>query len=251
MKRVFWKELQIARRARLRPHRLHCRGRAPGAGRDPGGCTGLANRRAGAGARGVREACPGRPGDEGPRRLPGGRSVMTSSGGGPACPPSTCTAASPWSPAPAAGWASRSHGRSRPAGADIVGVSASLESSGSEVQAEVEGLGREFEGHRDRLRRPGRGRRARRATGRRPSGRHPGQQCGHHRAGARRRSHGRVLGPGHRGRPVQPVRADPRGRAADGLPRRREGDLHRLDAELPGRGERGELHGCQECHRRC
>ena len=34
------------------------------------------------------------------------------------------------------------------AGADIVGVSASLESSGSEVQAEVEGLGREFEGHR-------------------------------------------------------------------------------------------------------
>ena len=34
------------------------------------------------------------------------------------------------------------------AGADIVGVSASLEPSGSEVQAEVEGLGREFEGHR-------------------------------------------------------------------------------------------------------
>ncbi len=34
------------------------------------------------------------------------------------------------------------------AGADIVGVSASLEPAGSEVQAEVEGLGREFEGHR-------------------------------------------------------------------------------------------------------
>jgi 2-deoxy-D-gluconate 3-dehydrogenase len=34
------------------------------------------------------------------------------------------------------------------AGADIVGVSASLEPSGSEVQADVEALGRSFEGHR-------------------------------------------------------------------------------------------------------
>ncbi len=34
------------------------------------------------------------------------------------------------------------------AGADIVGVSASLEPDGSEVQAEVEALGRRFEGHR-------------------------------------------------------------------------------------------------------
>jgi 2-deoxy-D-gluconate 3-dehydrogenase len=34
------------------------------------------------------------------------------------------------------------------AGADIVGVSASMESVGSEVQGEVEGLGRTFEGHR-------------------------------------------------------------------------------------------------------
>ena len=34
------------------------------------------------------------------------------------------------------------------AGADIVGVSASLESTGSAVQADVEGLGRTFEGHR-------------------------------------------------------------------------------------------------------
>ncbi len=34
------------------------------------------------------------------------------------------------------------------AGADIIGVSASLEPDGSAVQAEVEGLGREFEGHR-------------------------------------------------------------------------------------------------------
>jgi 2-deoxy-D-gluconate 3-dehydrogenase len=34
------------------------------------------------------------------------------------------------------------------AGADIVGVSASLEASGSEVQREVEALGREFVGHR-------------------------------------------------------------------------------------------------------
>ncbi len=34
------------------------------------------------------------------------------------------------------------------AGADIIGVSASLEPTGSEVQAAVEGLGRTFEGHR-------------------------------------------------------------------------------------------------------
>ena len=34
------------------------------------------------------------------------------------------------------------------AGADIIGVSASLEPAGSEVQTEVEGLGRTFEGHR-------------------------------------------------------------------------------------------------------
>jgi 2-deoxy-D-gluconate 3-dehydrogenase len=34
------------------------------------------------------------------------------------------------------------------AGADIIGVSASLEPAGSEVQKEVEGLGRAFEGHR-------------------------------------------------------------------------------------------------------
>jgi len=34
------------------------------------------------------------------------------------------------------------------AGADIVGVSASLEAAGSEVQTEVESLGRTFEGHR-------------------------------------------------------------------------------------------------------
>ena len=35
------------RRARLRPHRLHGRRRAPGAGRDPGGCAGLDDRCAG------------------------------------------------------------------------------------------------------------------------------------------------------------------------------------------------------------
>ncbi len=34
------------------------------------------------------------------------------------------------------------------AGADIIGVSASLEPSGSVVQADVEALGRQFEGHR-------------------------------------------------------------------------------------------------------
>ena len=34
------------------------------------------------------------------------------------------------------------------AGADIIGVSASLEAAGSDVQTEVEALGRTFEGHR-------------------------------------------------------------------------------------------------------
>ncbi len=103
------------------------------------------------------------------------------------------------------------------AGADIIGVSASLETAGSEVEQEVTALGRGFtayacdfadRGGALRLHRPG--------QGRLPGHRHPGQQRRHDPAQARGRASRRVLGHGHRGQPQRPVHPEPRVRQGDG-----------------------------------
>ena len=249
MKRVFWKELQILGARVYDRTDFTAAVELLAQGAIPVDALVSTTDRAGRRARGVREPRPGRPGDEGPRRLPGGRSGMTAAGGQagpselrPARPPRRGHRRPPRA-GPRDRDGARGRGRRHHRGQCVAGAVRQRGAGGGR------GSRQDVRGPPRRLRRPRRGRRARRAAGRRPSGRHPGQQRGHHRAGARRRPHGRVVGPGHRGRPVQPVRADPGGRAADGRPRRREGHLHRLDAELPGRGQRGELHGRQERHR--
>ena len=76
------------------------------------------------------------------------------------------------------------------AGADIVGVSANLEATGSEAARRVEALGRTLHRSPGRLRGSGRGRAAcGHARRRRPPRRHPGQQRRHDRPQPRRSIH--------------------------------------------------------------
>ncbi len=63
------------------------------------------------------------------------------------------------------------------------------------------------------------------------------------------RAQRRGLGPDHRRRPVEPVRAVPGGRTRHGRAGSREDHLHRVAAELPGRHQRARLHGRQVRHR--
>ena len=105
----------------------------------------------------------------------------------------------PSSPAPAAASVRRWRMALAEAGADIVGVSASLEAEGSAVEREVTARGRKFSRLRLRLRRPqGAVRFHRTGEARRARHRHSGQQRRHDSAQARRRASRRILGPDHR-----------------------------------------------------
>ena len=138
------------------------------------------------------------------------------------------------------------------AGADIIGVSATIEPTGSAIERRRRPrTGRSFEASRCRLRRPRRRRRTRRRARRAravdilvnnagtieraPAAEHPLE----------------LLGPRHRGRPVEPVRAHPgASAAADARARPRQDHLHRVAAELPGRHQRPGLRRGEVRHRR-
>ena len=130
------------------------------------------------------------------------------------------------------------------AGADIIGVSANLEATGSEVARRVEALGRSFTGARVDLRGSGGGRAVRGdARRRRPRRRHPGQQRRHDRPRPARSMHDDAhLGPRARDQPDRAVPARAGARPGHGRARRRKGDLHGFAAQLPGRDPRAELH---------
>ena len=138
------------------------------------------------------------------------------------------------------------------AGADIIGVSASLPAGDSESgRRAVEARGREFTAYAtDFADRSAVLALADEVESLGPPGRRTGQQRGHDRPRAGGRALRRALAPGAAGESLQSVHADPGGRPRDGCSRRRQSHLHRISAELPGRHQRPRLHRCQERDRR-
>ena len=137
------------------------------------------------------------------------------------------------------------------AGADIVGVSASLEPR-SEVAAAVEARGRSFRALPLRLRRS---RSACTTSSPRCAAtdardRHPRQQRRHDRARPGSRARRRALGSRARGEPDCAVRARARARPRHGRARERQDRVRRLAALVPGRHQRAGLHGEQVGRRR-
>ena len=135
------------------------------------------------------------------------------------------------------------------AGADIIGVSASLASSGSADRGGRHGRGPEVRGSGLRLRRS-RCRRCARRGARRPGRlRHPRQQRRHDRAGTRRGASAGTVGPRRPGEPVEPVPPHSGAGASDARSRLRQDHLHRLAPQLPGRDQRAGLRRRQVRHR--
>ena len=160
--------------------------------------------------------------------------------------PLACRASSPSSPAPGAASAGRWPGPS-PAAPTSSASARRWSQPAARSRRTSTAAGRTFEAHPRRLRRPrpGRPRSARGLARERPVDILV-NNAGTIRAGARRRAHRRRLGPGPRGRPLRQFVLTREVGAADGGPRRREGHLHRVAAELPGRDQRRRLHRRQD-----